>query len=179
MEIPPPTGSTLEAVASLAVILPHSGAPDFDAAWTSFARALRAEGRSARTIQSYGEAAHQLARFLEARGRPTSPATIRRADLDDYFVDLLARFRPATALSRYRSLHRFFAWLAAEEEVPASPMARMRPPKVTLAPPDVLTSDEFANLLNACSGKAFEDRRDHAVISLCTTPGCAAGSSFR
>ncbi|MGA8016777.1 MAG: phage integrase N-terminal SAM-like domain-containing protein [Candidatus Dormiibacterota bacterium] len=114
---------------------PDPGALTFDAAWTSLARALRAEGRSARTIQSYGESAQQLARFLEARDRPNSPAAIRRADLDEYFADLLARFRPPTALSRYRSLHRFFAWLAAEEQMPASPMARMRPPKVTLARP--------------------------------------------
>ncbi len=159
----------------MALIPPDPVALDFDTAWTSFARALRAEGRSPGPFESYGEAAHQLAQFLEARGRLTAPAAIRRADLDDYLADLLTRFRPATALSRYRSLHRFFAWLVAEAEVPASPMARMRPPKVTLAPPDILTPEEFANLLAACSGNEFEDHRDHAVMSLLYDTGMRRG----
>ena len=159
----------------MTVMLPESGALDFEAAWTSFTRALRAEGKSPRTIQSYAEAAHQMVGFLAARGRPTAPALIQRGDLDEFLADLLARFRSTTALSRYRSLHRFFAWLVEEEELPASPMDRMHPPKVVLAPPDVLTDAEFRGLLAACGGKLFEDRRDLAMLSLLYDTGMRRG----
>ena len=100
---------------------------------------------------------------------------MRRADLDAYLADLLTRHRAATALNRYRALHRFFAWLAGEEVIPRSPMERMRPPTVRVAAPDVLTPDEFAGLLAVCDGTSFADRRDHAILSLFYDTGMRRG----
>jgi hypothetical protein len=37
---------------------------------------------------------------------------------------------PATAATRYKALRILYAWLEEEEEIPASPMAKMRPPIV-------------------------------------------------
>jgi site-specific recombinase XerD len=157
------------------VIPPQPGALPLEDAWTAFSRALTAEGRSPRTLESYSEAVRGLAAFLRSHDRPTAPAAVRRADLDGYFTTLLARHRATTALSRYRALHRFFAWLAGEEEIPRSPMERMRPPKVRLAPPDVLTPAELATLLDVCGGTSFAERRDHAILSLFYDTGMRRG----
>ena len=159
----------------MATILPQGSALDFEAAWTSFTRALRAEGRSPRTIESYGEAARALLALLADRDRPTSPALIRRSDLDEFVAELLTRFRATTALNRYRSLHRFFAWLVAEGQITASPMARMHAPRVAPTPPEVLSAQEVEALLTCCGGTSFQDRRDLAMLSLLYDTGMRRG----
>ncbi|HEX7613099.1 MAG TPA: hypothetical protein VF371_10025, partial [Candidatus Limnocylindrales bacterium] len=45
-------------------------------------------------------------------------------------------------------------------------MATMRPPHVPETPPNVYTDDEIRRLLAACEGRAFEDRRDMAVVRM-------------
>jgi site-specific recombinase XerD len=45
-------------------------------------------------------------------------------------------------------------------------MERMKPPKVSSTPPDVLKPAEVKSLLDACAGATFEDRRDAAIITL-------------
>jgi site-specific recombinase XerD len=50
-------------------------------------------------------------------------------------------------------------------------MVRMVEPKATDVPPDVLDDDELSALLKVCSGKAFVDRRDTAIIRLFCEPG--------
>ncbi len=144
VDIPPPTGFTLEVVAVVGALPTPPGSPGLRHRLDVLCPGAEGRGQVNPDHSSYGEAARSRP-VPQAHGRPTAPAAVRRGDLDGYLADLLTRFRAATALSRYRSLHRFFAWLVAEAEVPASPMARMRPPKVTLAPPDVLTPEEFTH----------------------------------
>jgi site-specific recombinase XerD len=66
----------------------------------SFERHLRAENKSARTVQTYLEAVQQLDAFLTARGIDLAGA--RREDIEAYLAGLLARWKPATAANRYR-----------------------------------------------------------------------------
>lgn len=63
----------------------------------------------------------------------------------------------------------------AEEIIDASPMARMSEPHVPEQPVPVLTDAELAALLDATKGKAFEDRRDHAMIRLFLDTGVRLG----
>ena len=77
---------------------------------------------------------------------------------------LLATRAPATASNRYRALKRFFGFLLEEGEITSSPMENMKPPKVPEIPPAVLTDDQLRALLKACSGKAFDDKRDTALL---------------
>lgn len=132
----------------------------------SFRRALVAENKSPRTVQTYLESVARFRVFLVAERLPVGIATIRREHIEAFVTDLLARFKPATASVRYRALQTFFKWLVAEGELEASPMARMRPPHVPETSPDVVTDDEVRRLLTACEGRAFEDRRDAAIIRL-------------
>lgn len=147
-----PTSATPQSVGHL-----HSLVP-------SWLRHLRAGNRSARTVQSYEEAALQFCAFVEDQGLPTAAAAIRREHVEAWMAHLLGRWRPATAAVRYRSLQQLFKWLEEEGEIDADPMAKLRPPKVVAPPVPVLGDDQLTALLKACDGKEYEDRRDAALI---------------
>ena len=130
----------------------------------SFERHLRAENRSDNTVESYLESIRQAEAFLAARGRTLVDA--RRADMEAFLGDLLQRRAPATAATRYKVLRILYAWLEEEEEITASPMAKMRPPIVPEQPVPVVPEDGLRRLLATCAGKTFEDRRDTALSLL-------------
>lgn len=123
-------------------------------------RGMRVAGRSPRTIQSYTEAVRQLIDHADA----DHPGDLDRRAVEGYLDDLARRFKPATVAVRFRSLQQWFKWLAGEEEIDASPMARMRVPHVPDQPVATLTDDELRALLAACDGKGFAERRDTAII---------------
>jgi site-specific recombinase XerD len=62
-------------------------------------------------------------------------------------------------------------WLEGEDELPASPMAKMRPPIIPDQPVPVIPDDGLRRLLAACAGKGFEARRDTAMIMLLLDTG--------
>ena len=99
----------------------------------SFERHLRAENKSARTVQTYLEAVQQLDAFLAGRGLDLAGAG--REDLEAFLAGLLARWKPATAANRYRALRVFYAWVEEEGEIGSDPMAKMKPPRVPSSPP--------------------------------------------
>lgn len=131
----------------------------------SWARHLRAINRRPRTIDSYLESVHQLGVFLQSHRLPLDPAEVRPSHLETFMEWLLSVHKPATAAIRFRSLQQFFKWLVDEEEIGASPMARMRSPKVIVQLVPVLREDEQRLLLGRCDGgKDFESRRDAALL---------------
>jgi site-specific recombinase XerD len=157
----------------VAAVPTASAAPSgaYDLVVASFRRHLLAENKAPRTIDTYLESIGQLGAFLRAQGMPTDPAAIAREHVESFVADLLSRCKPATASVRFRALQQFFKWLAEEGEIPASPMARMRPPFIPEAPPAVLTDAQLAKLLNACKGYEFAERRDAAMIRLLLDTG--------
>lgn len=130
----------------------------------SFGRHLRAGNRSPRTIRSYLDTVAGFDVFLAERGMPRDVAAITREHVESYIEDQLARYKPTTALVRFKSLQQFFRWLVDEGEIGHSPMERMKPPKVATNPPTVLRPDDVKALLKTSSGSTFEDRRDTAII---------------
>lgn len=133
----------------------------------SFGRHLRAVNLSPQTCKSYMEAAGLFARFLADKGMPEDVANIKREHVETFISDQLERWRPATAANRYRSLQQFFRWLVDEGEIRETPMEKMRPPRVPEYAPAVLTDDQLRALLATCDhGNTFEDRRDHAMLSI-------------
>ncbi|MEZ5264686.1 MAG: site-specific integrase, partial [Acidimicrobiales bacterium] len=71
----------------------------------------------------------------------------------------------------YRCLQQLFRWLVDEDEIAASPMASMRPPKVPTNPPPVVEGADLTKLLKACEGRDFAARRDMAIISILVDTG--------
>ena len=153
--------------------------PDADLAVNaeSFARHLRAANLSPRTAKSYLEAVDLLGRFLAAQGMPQAVGAIHREHVEAFISDVLARWRPATAANRFRSLQQFFRWLEEEGELPqGNPMGKMRPPKVPEEAPDVLREDALKALLATCEhGADYESRRDHALLRTFIDTGARLG----
>lgn len=137
----------------------------------SFERGLRQANRAPRTIQSYREAADLLAAYCA--GRPLVELT--RDDIGDFIADQLARHKPTSAAVRFRALRRLYNWMVDEEIITVSPMARMSEPHVPEQPVPILTDADLAALLTATAGKAFEQRRDHAMIRLFLDTGVRLG----
>lgn len=147
------------------------GASTLEVLIASFERSLRAANRSPRTIRTYGDDARALARMLSERGWSTVVGDIRREHVEAFIEDQLARFRPASAAVRYRSLQQLFKWLVEEGEIASSPMAKMRPPTVPETPVPVVGDDDLRKLLRVCEGKAFDQRRDSALLRLMIDTG--------
>jgi site-specific recombinase XerD len=145
----------------------------------SFRRALRAQNKSPRTLETYSESVSQLGRFLAEKGMPTAPADIRREHVEAFIEDLLARLKPATANNRYRGLQSYFKWLAEEGEIKESPMKRMKPPRVPEEAAPVLSEKQLKALLDACKGNAFDQRRDLALVSLLIDTGLRRDEAAR
>jgi site-specific recombinase XerC len=135
--------------------------------WTAFQRHLRHKKRSDLTIKSYRTAFDDL---LVVHGGQ-DVAHLTKTDLEDWQIDALDRLSATTVAIRFRSLHAFYNWLVAEDEITVSPMARLSEPKGTDRPPPVLDDDQLGKLLKACDGKRLEDRRDTAIIRLFCEPG--------
>jgi hypothetical protein len=72
----------------------------------SFRRTLRAEDKSERTVKSYTEAVRLFADFLAERGHPLTVNAITRDDVRAFIADQLDRWKPLTALNRYRASKR-------------------------------------------------------------------------
>jgi site-specific recombinase XerD len=76
----------------------------------SFRRTLRAEDKSERTVKSYTEAVRLFTDFLAGRSHPLTVEAITRDDVRAFVADQLERWKPLTALNRYRGLQAFFKW---------------------------------------------------------------------
>lgn len=145
-----------------------------------FKRHLDAGHVAPRTAAIYVDSLDRLARYLVEHRLPTALDAIRREHIEIYVADILQRSSAATAAFHYRALQQFWKWVISEELLPrgpdgraaASPMEKMKPPKVDVVPPQVLTSAQLAALLDTCSGRDFESRRDRALIRLLLDTGC-------
>ena len=146
-------------------------APDYQLLLDSWLRSLRADNKSARTIETYRDAARYLGEFLQAQGMPQTPARIRREHVESFMIDHLTRFSASTAHNRYRGLQQFFRWLVEEGELTLSPMAHMAPPQLPEKAPPVLTETEIAALLKVCAGRDFLARRDTALVRVLLDTG--------
>jgi site-specific recombinase XerD len=132
----------------------------------SFARHLRAEGRSERTITIYGQAVRFFGEWLEAQGREAVVEELTRAAIREWLAQLADVNEATTVKTRYRGLFRFCGWLVDEEELSENPMRTLSPPEPKPKPVPVLSDADLTALLKACAGKDFADRRDEAIVRL-------------
>ena len=135
---------------------------------------LRARNIAPTTIASYLRVGDNLLDYLTAKGMPTTAGGVGREHLEAFLADLSDRVAAATVAKHYRSMQQMFRWLVEDGEIPASPMERMRPPKVPEQPVDVFTDDELTRLLASAKGNTFENRRDTAILRLLLDTGMRA-----
>jgi site-specific recombinase XerD len=143
----------------------------FQSAISSFRLHLAAENKSAKTMRMYTEAVQWFAaaHLLRETAR-LGWDQVGRQDIQAWMVWLLDRYSDSYASNQYRALQQFFRWWSDEEELP-NPMARLRPPMVAGKLVPVFTSVELSRLERACRGRAFAQRRDHAIISVFRATG--------
>lgn len=137
----------------------------------SWRRSLAANNKAPRTIQSYEAAVEKLAAYLVEKGMPATINGIRREHLEAFMADTLKVQRPASVAVYYRSLQQFFRWAVSEDEIAASPMARMKPPTIPESPVPVLDEVALGRLVAAAKGKGFIERRDTAILLLLIDTG--------
>jgi site-specific recombinase XerD len=138
---------------------------------SSFRLNLAAEGKAAKTVRTYTEAVQWFAAaHLLRKTDRTGWEEVSKQDVQRWIVWLLGRYSRAYASNQYRALQQFFRWLGAEDEI-ADPMAGMRPPPVPDKPVPVFTGEELPRLERACAGRAFQPRRDAAIIAVFEATG--------
>jgi integrase/recombinase XerD len=138
---------------------------------SSFRLYLAVEGKAARTVRTYTEAAQWFAaaHLLRETGH-ADWRKVRRHSVQEWMVWLLEGYSAAYASNQFRALQQFFKWLAAEEEVPG-PMAGLRPPRIPDKPVSAFAGQELPRLERACAGRSFQQRRDAAVIAVFAATG--------
>ena len=135
----------------------------------SWVLSLRAERKSAATVKSYTDGVR--AYLAAADGELLS-----RGSVGAWVAGLLdGGSQPATARARQLAVRRFSAWLAAEDEIPADELVGMAPPQLDTKHVPVLSTVQLQNLIAACKGPEFRDRRDEAIIRLMAETGARAG----
>lgn len=142
-----------------------------DLTLASYRRELNRLNRSDRTVQGYLDSLNQLAAFHDG----ADLLELTRTQVEDFLLNLTApegrALKASTAAVRHRDLRAFYNWAVREEIVDVSPMAKVRAPTVVDDPPAVIPDDDLRQLLAACAGKGFEERRDLAIIRIWCEPG--------
>lgn len=141
---------------------------------SSWLRSLRAEGKAAKTLESYALSVRQFTEWCQDNGRPVSPADQKRADVEDFVAHIIVIRTTGTAGVRYRSLKQWYKWLVAEDEAD-DVMAGMRHPKLDEKVPEVISDDHLAALLEVTKGRHFNQRRDQAIFRILIDTGMRRG----
>ncbi|MFG2670809.1 tyrosine-type recombinase/integrase [Streptomyces sp. NPDC048445] len=152
---------------------------DISALNASWVRSLRARNLSANTCRIYARAVGDLRTFLleytpdadvpDSRPAPTAlegAGGIHREHIEAYISDLTDRTSPGNSHQHFRSLKTFFNWCVDEEEMDRSPMRTMKAPQLPEVEVPIIPDDALKKLLSVCKGKAFDDRRDTAIIMM-------------
>jgi site-specific recombinase XerD len=132
---------------------------------------LQANKRSVHTIRNYTMAATSLIDWLQAQGHSLQVQAITRRDVEGWQVHISERMQEASVATHHNCLKQLFAWLVDEQEIEASPMARMPVPKIPEPEVPVLKDDQARALLASCVGTDFQARRDHAILTLLLDSG--------
>ena len=139
-------------------------APSLQSLVPSWARSLRAAGRSPNTVSGYLDGIRCFDDFQRAQNLPVTVALITREHVEMFLERELGIQRPSTAATRFRSLRLFWRWCVEEGELKASPMAPMRPPAIPESPVPVIPEQDLKKLLRACEGSGLRGAtglRDH------------------
>jgi site-specific recombinase XerD len=137
---------------------------------------LSLHDKQPRTIRLYIDEAARFASWLAANGQPAGAPgdllMVDRQDVETWIGTMQAAgLAKSTIRSRWIALRNFYGWLVDEDELDESPLAKVKVPRPDPPPPDVLTAEELRALLKACEGRAFEDRRDAALVRFMVATG--------
>jgi len=145
------------------------------AALDDFLDHQRARRRSDRTRELYRQSVTRLETWMAGQGMSTTVNAVTKREINAFLIHLQSEVGPGTVALHFRNLRAFFNWLAAEQEIDASPLARMVAPDVPDIPPPVLGPDQLEALFATCKGRGFDERRDLAMLMIFADTGCRLG----
>lgn len=171
--------------------------PHIEDAWADFRRSLTRKGRSEHTAAIYRKSFEGFWRWAEAEGLPPDPGAVTYQHVNAWVDTMLEQPatrggrvqydtdpmtgerqpRPITANTvriRWQNLRPFFSWWATEMDE-ANPFDRADAPKLDEAPVEVVSLEDVRAVLHACDGKAFDERRDIALVRLMIDTGARVG----
>jgi site-specific recombinase XerC len=139
--------------------------------FASFARHLRALGRSPRTIESYEESFARVIAYTKVTEiKDLTPDLMRR-----WLVKEQEQTSPGSVGVRYRSARAFLRWLVKEGELDRSPLDAIPHPKQVDGPVAVLELDDLRKLIAQTSGNDWRDKRDKALLMFMLDSGARRG----
>ncbi len=140
----------------------------------AFLDTLRAErGAADNTIDAYRRDLEDASSFL--RANRTSLVDAGERDLSAFVRDLHERGMSAATVSRRLSaLRRFFRFQLGDNERQDNPTSRLDGPAFRRDPPDVLSREEVARLIEAAEGPEPSDLRTMCLVELLYGAGLRA-----
>lgn len=145
---------------------------DLPALLDSWALALTAARKAPGTIRMYRAG---VDRFLRWCADNNVTPELTKPLVQSFVADLLANgAEPATAHARLKGLRRFSAWLADEGELPANPLAGIKPVAVDTKVTEALSDEQLRAMLATCATRSFKDCRDAALIRFMAETGARA-----
>lgn len=150
-------------------------------AWLDFVREAQTEGKSPRTIQSYGEALADLARHLGAGEPGAEVIEAGKREITSYLLWVQGARSHSTRAARQRSLSAWFRWAAEFGGIlPTSepPTAKIKRDKGTQTVRRVLDVAELKRVEATTATPAptpaaeFTRLRDRAILALFREAGC-------
>ena len=132
---------------------------------THYAYAKKAEGRSPKTIEWYGEMLRDFLRFLVSSGREgvlddLSPITAREFIINEQTRGL----SPYSVQGKVRALKAFSSWLQAENYTPENRLCGVKLPKVPVKIIEPLSRDEINALVDSQNPLTALGSRDLAIL---------------
>lgn len=134
-------------------------------------KAIKAKALSAHTERGYLYTARRWAEWLDEQGLDVEPEDVQAHHVDDFIVDVIEATSPANGAHHYRNLRVFFGFLVKRKQMPANPMDETEPPNVPEKVTPLLTDEDHAAVLLACSGKDLASLRDMAIVLLFVDTG--------
>lgn len=136
-------------------------------------------GASQNTLAAYRRDLEDASRFVRlSRTGDTSLTTASGDDLAAYMQDLTGRnLSPATCARRLASLRAFFRFELDDGDREDDPTSRLDGPKVTRTPPDVLSREDVARLIEACDGDDPSELRNRCLVELIYGAGLRASEA--
>lgn len=144
-------------------ILPVPRSLPLDVSLESFMLEQQAARHSPKTIEHYRYTAGSFVAWLKERGvrdiGHITPDHIRA-----YSVSLIERgVKDTTQHAHMRGIKSWLKWLVEQGDLEASPMARVRMPKVAKRIPPPFSREDVAKLLAACNRKTELGARSYAI----------------
>lgn len=143
--------------------------PDLLPSWQL---ALTSENKSLGTIKTYTNGVNAYLKWCRGEG---VPAILDKSTVQRWVAEMLAGgAEPTTAKARQHALKMFSAWLYREGEIATHELADIKPPRLSSKVVHSLSDEQVREMIAACKGKGFTDRRDEALIRFMAETGARA-----